>query len=381
VKYTEVYRRKAQHICIFGDPKSGKTELAASAAAIFRRVIWISMDNGHEVIFKLPPSLLEKFEFIILPDTKEFPVAVATCLELVKGTNTHICNNHGQVNCSHCRTTGKESATWTDIALNSLEADEVVVFDHGSQLSDSAMNFITKGKPLEYKPEWSDYSYQGAILNKILMNIQQAPYNTIFITHTCETEMEDGSKRLVPLSGTLNFSRNMGKFFDHIIYCRVANRKHSFGSATVYLASVLTGSRGDITLEEQNKDAPNVTTRPTLLPFFEGKMDREEEQEVKEQLEKVKEESKTIENFSEVKKVEVSMEVEIEKVEVSTEISTVNGHSKEAPVIEKSGAELAKERLAAMKARSTPSLSPSLSSTLSTPAASSLAAKLRGLSK
>jgi hypothetical protein len=195
--------------------------------------------------------------------------------------------------------------------------------------------------------------------------------------------MEDGSKRLVPLSGTLNFSRNMGKFFDHIIYCRVANRKHSFGSATVYLASVLTGSRGDITLEEQNKDAPNVTTRPTLLPFFEGKMDREEEQEVKEQLEKVKEESKIIENFSEVKKVEVSMEVEIEKVEVSTEteVSTTNGHSKEAPAVEKSGAELAKERLAAMKARSTPSLSPSLSSTLSTPTASLLAAKLRGLSK
>lgn len=268
MKYNEVAQRKAQHICIFGDPKSGKTELAASCSSFFKRVVWISMDNGHTVVFKQPVEQLKKFEFIILPDTKEFPVAIATCLKLVEGRDTHICNLHGQVNCTVCR--AQKEATYTDISLGELGLDEVVVFDHGSQLSDSAMNFITKGKPLDYRPEWSDYSYQGALLNKVLMNLQQAPYNCIFITHTCETEMEDGSKRLVPLCGTVNFSRNMGKYFDHIIYCRVGNRKHAFGSATTYLASVLTGSREDVVLEVQNKE---VETRPTLLPFFEGKME------------------------------------------------------------------------------------------------------------
>lgn len=271
MKYTEVAQRKAQHLCIFGDPKSGKTELAASIAKFFKRVVWVSMDNGHTVVFKLPKEDLEKFEFIILPDTKEFPVAIDTCLKIVSGSLTHICNRHGQVRCSICVRDKVEDGGWTDINVSELSLDEVIVFDHMSQMSDSAMNFITKSKPLDYRPEWSDYSYQGALLNKFMMNIQQAPYNVVIITHTCETEMEDGSKRLVPLAGTVNFSRNMGKYFDHIIYCRVANKVHAFGSATTYAASVLTGSREDIVLETQNKK--DITTRPTLLPFFEGKME------------------------------------------------------------------------------------------------------------
>lgn len=271
MKHTEVYQKRAQHLCIFGDPKSGKSELAASCALFFKRVIWISMDNGHGVVFKLPEELLQKFEFVILPDTKEFPVAINTCLKLVEGRDTHICNAHGQVNCMPCRK--DKDASYTDINLSNEPLTTCVVFDHGSQLSDSAMNFVMKGRPLEEKPEWTHYAYQGALLNKVLMNIQQAPYNTIVITHTCETEMEDGTKRLVPLCGTLNFSRNMGKFFDHIIYCRVGNKKHAFGSATTYIASVLTGSREDIVLESQNNKDGSV--RPTLLPFFDGKMDEE----------------------------------------------------------------------------------------------------------
>ena len=389
MKYTEVYQRKAQHICIFGEPKSGKTELAASCAEFFSKVVWISMDNGHTNVFKLlSPSLLEKFEFIILPDTKDNPIAIDTCYKLVQGKNTHICNLHGAVSCMLCR--NNKEATWTDINLSILSTDAVVIFDHGSQLSDSAMNFVTKGKKLDFKPGWDEWAHQGNLLSTILTSIQQAPYHCIFITHIQESTMEDGSKRLLPLCGSSNFSRNMGRYFDHIIYSRVFNSKHAFGSATTYIASVLTGSRTDVALEVQNSDAKSA--RPSLQPFFEGKMDIDVEEAVKKQLEIAKEESKTIENFSEVKKVEVSMEME-----VSTEISTVNGvngHSKEEkeetptapsiPTIEKSGAELAKERLAAMKARSltsTPSLSPSLSSTLSTPAASLLAAKLRGLSK
>lgn len=305
MRYTAVIQKKAQHICIFGDPKSGKTMLAASVASFFRRVIWISMDNGHSVVFKRPKEELEKFEFIILPDTRSFPVAIDTCQKLVDGRPTHICNRHGQVECATCKREKVGEEDWTDINFSTLQLDEVVVFDHGSQLSDSAMNFVMKGKSLDTKPEWPDYAYQGALLSKVLMNIQQAPYNCIFITHTCETEMEDGSKRLVPMCGTVNFSRNMGKYFDHIIYCRVGNKKHAFGSATTYLASVLTGSREDIVLEGQNKEGAGEATRPSLFPFFEGKMDHlsvggevklpapsiisSEEAEEKENIEKISE--------------------------------------------------------------------------------------------
>lgn len=261
-KLTDVAKHKVQHLCIFGDPKSGKSELAASCASFFRRVLWISMDNGYEILFKLPKDQQEKIELIRLPDTKEFPVAIDTCLKLVSGKLQKICDLHGQCDCRTC--SRDSSATWTSVDFGELQPDEVVVFDHISQAADSAMSLVTKGKPIEYKPEWHDYAYQGQLMNKFLMNIQQAPYNCICISHTCETEMEDGSKKLVPLVGTVPFSRNAGKYFDHIIYCRVSNKKHNFGSATTYIASVLTGSRSDIVLEQQ------VAGRPTLEPFFAG---------------------------------------------------------------------------------------------------------------
>jgi hypothetical protein len=223
------------------------------------------MDNGYEILFKLPKNQQEKIELVRLPDTKEFPVAIDTCLKLVSGKPQEICDLHGQCACSTCRR--DTTASWTSISFGDLQSDEVVVFDHISQAADSAMSLVTKGKPIEYKPEWHDYAYQGSLMNKFLMNVQQAPYNCICISHTCETEMEDGTKRLVPLVGTVPFSRNVGKYFDHIIYCRVSNKKHNFGSATTYIASVLTGSRADIVLEGQK------TERPSLEPFFAGRME------------------------------------------------------------------------------------------------------------
>lgn len=265
---TDVAQRAVQHLCIFGDPKSGKSELAGSVAKYFNRVIWISMDNGHDVLFKLPVELQKKIELIRLPDTKEFPVAIATCLKIVSGAECVICDAHGQVKCSACIKAGVSN--WTTVNVSDLQQGDIIVFDHISQLANSAMNFVTKKHGDDYRPEWGDYAYQGSLMDKFLMNIQQAPYNCICIAHVCETEMEDGSKKLVPLVGTVPFSRNSGKYFDHIIYCRVANRKHAFGSATVYMASVLTGSRSDVVLEVQNKE--EGASRPTLEPFFKGKM-------------------------------------------------------------------------------------------------------------
>lgn len=267
-KLTDVATRKVQHLCIFGDPKSGKSELAASATSLFRRVIWVSLDNGHEVLFKLPREQQEKIELVRLPDTKDFPTGITASIEIVSGKSTAICDAHGQVRCLTCRK--EPSSVYTTVETFSMQRDELIVFDHLSQMADSAMNLAMKGKSLDTKPEWPEYSHQGAMMSKVLSNIQQANYNVICIAHVCETEMEDGSKRLVPLVGTVPFSRNVGKYFDHIIYCRVGNKKHAFGSATTYIASVLTGSRTDVSLESQVVEEGK---RSSLAPFFEGKME------------------------------------------------------------------------------------------------------------
>lgn len=351
----EVAARKVQHLMLFGDPKSGKTELAGTLAYIFDCVVWISIDNGHEVLFKLPKEQQHKILLIKLPDTKEFPVATDTCLKIVSGAECNICVKHGQVRCATC-VRNKETA-WDTINVSTFGPRDIIVFDHVSQLADSSMNFIMKNKALDVKPGWDEYWYQGAIMSKFFSNIQQAPYNLVCIAHTCETEMEDGSKKLVPLVGTVPFSRNVGKYFDHIIYCRVANRKHNFGSATTYLASVLTGSRGDIILEAQDKKNEE-SMRPTLLPFFEGKYDDTANKEPAPRLEEIRKQVEAVPdalimNDPEPDKVSEVLAAEEAITPVAQQVAVVETTSQLTPVSNGNGgaqiAAGAKSKLAEMR--------------------------------
>jgi hypothetical protein len=230
------------------------------------------MDNGHEVIFKLPLSLDyldQHLNIIVLPDTKDFPIAIKTCLKIVTGAEVHICDAHGAVDCSTCK---RSNSPVTALCANSFGPKDILVFDHLGQLANSAMSqvFIKGKKGDDDKPEWEDYAKQGTLMDRFLTNIQQATYNVICITHVCETEMEDGTKRLVPLVGTTNFSRNVGKYFDHMIHCQVLNRGHKFGSSTGYATKILTGSRSDVEIEKEEK--------PSLVKFLDGTVSAPPEQ-------------------------------------------------------------------------------------------------------
>jgi hypothetical protein len=66
--------------------------------------------------------------------------------------------------------------------LNELGPEWVVVFDHISQLANSAMHYILKleNRRMTYKPEWERLSHRKEpMMDKFLTNIQQAPYNTV----------------------------------------------------------------------------------------------------------------------------------------------------------------------------------------------------------
>src|SRR5690348_5072067 len=130
MKLTELQQRAASHVIIFGDPKVGKTTLAASLLKAGYKLIYISNDNGHTVLFKTEfAPYADKVDIILLPDTREFPVAIATCLKLFTGSKVSICHGHGQVDCSHCK---KESKPFSEYQFNSLPLDTVVVLDHVS---------------------------------------------------------------------------------------------------------------------------------------------------------------------------------------------------------------------------------------------------------
>lgn len=265
-----------QRVIVFGAPKSGKSLLAAKLAEYFN-LIWVDMENGYETLFQLPSEWQERVEVISLPDTRGYPIAIETCLKMIKG-KVDICEEHGKVSCMLCRKelelfkkAGHERADaneafnlFTRVDLPSTPADTIVVFDSFTQLSSSAIAHITKGKPDDYKLDYDDWGNLGKLLDIFLSHLQQANYNVVVISHEVESETEGKKKVLVPVGGTRNFSRNIAKYFGHVIYAERKNRKHVFSSSTSYSTTILTGSRTGIILE-QDKDS---TVEASLLQIF-----------------------------------------------------------------------------------------------------------------
>lgn len=254
-KLNTVQQSATHGVMIFGAPKTGKTQLAGALSEHFN-LIWVDMENGHETLFKFPQEWQERIELINLPDTRSYPIAIETVLKMVKGA-VDVCEEHGKVGCMLCR---KNEAPMTHVDLNNLPQDTIVVFDSSTQLTNSAISNITKNQPDDYKLNYDDWGNLGKLMDIFFSHLQQAKYNRIVISHEVEAEQEDGRNVLVPVGGTRNFSRNVAKYFDHVIYAQKKNKKHVFASSTSYANNILTGSRTDVALE----DSPEAT----LLSIF-----------------------------------------------------------------------------------------------------------------
>ena len=173
-KLSELQASKTHRIIIYGAPKTGKTLLAAKLSEYYN-LIWIDMENGYETLFQLPKEWQERIELITLPDTRSYPIAIETCLKLVKAA-VSICNEHGKVSCMLCK---KDSAPFIDIDLPHLDHNSVVVFDSLTQLTNSTIAFITKNQPDDYKLNYDDWGNLGKLLDIFLSHIQQAGYNVM----------------------------------------------------------------------------------------------------------------------------------------------------------------------------------------------------------
>lgn len=266
MKFTDLAIRIPQHVIIGGDPKSGKSTLVAQLAEQGFKLLWFSLDNGHSVLAKLSKKAQENIEIIVLPDTKDFPVAIDTIKKVLTKSGEHkICDRHGQVSCLTCV---KEGSSFSIVDLLKLANDPentwIVVIDNISQLADSGENYVRKAGKLadDDKTEWDHYSHWQFLMKSCMSAIQVAPYNIICLAHLVESEMEDGKKKLVPMVGSSVYSRKVGGYFDHVVFIEIENMSHKAASASTFRASVLTGSRADVVLEKQAK--------MTLLPFFDG---------------------------------------------------------------------------------------------------------------
>ena len=259
MKLNQIAPKTTQRVIVYGGPKVGKTELVGNLSTDFN-LLWIDVEKGYTTLTKLPQAQQERIEIISLPDTRDYPIAIETLLKVFTGAKLEICEAHGKVACMLCK---KDSKPVTVVELNALDSDTIVVVDSLTQVAVSAIANITKGQDSDYKYTYDDYRKQGTLMDKLLSNMQQASYNLCVITHEVEVELEDGRKKIVPCAGTSNFSRNTAKYFDHVVYAQVQNKKHSFGSSTVFGTSLVTGSRTAVAIE--------TAAVPTLLDIFKGK--------------------------------------------------------------------------------------------------------------
>lgn len=246
-----------QRVCLYGPPKSGKTELVGRLAEHYK-ILFFDLENGSSTLLKLPKELQERIEVIKIRDSRVYPIAIETMMKVVKGDRVEICEAHSKVKCPVC--SKNPSAVVDVVCLNDVALDTVVVIDSLTQLTNSGIAHITKSQPDDYKLQLDDWGALKVLMDKFLSQIQVARYHVICITHEEEVKFEDGRAKIVPVAGSANSSRNTAKYFDHVCYCNLVNKKHTVASATDYSMTVLTGSRMNVKLESSPES--------TLLDIF-----------------------------------------------------------------------------------------------------------------
>jgi hypothetical protein len=246
-----------QRVCLFGPPKVGKTLLAAMLAQKYKLIVF-DLENGSITMSQVPEEYHDNIDIIKIRDSRVYPIAIETMMKVIKGDAVNICVTHSKVACPVC--SKKPDALIERICLKEVGLDTIVIVDSLTQLTNSGIAHITKNQPDDYKLQLDDWGALKVLIDKFLSQVQVATYNIICISHEEEVKFEDGRVKIVPVAGSGNSSRVTAKYFDHVIYCNVVNKKHVVGSATDYSTSVLTGSRTEIKLEA-NKEA-------TLLDVF-----------------------------------------------------------------------------------------------------------------
>ena len=248
MKLTDYTPSIAHKVLIYGEPKTGKTELAGSLAALGYKLWWFDLDNGIQTLLR-PESgaakQLANIELFRLPDTQAFPIGIETILKVTKGGECRICSLHGKVGCLACSKSAPDG--FSSINASTFSNKDVLVIDSVSQLAASVMNHIKRdmiAKGLEdIKPDWDDYAKQGFLMDRIFSTIQQANYNVVAISHAQMVELDDKKKRLVPIGGTSNFSKTFAKYFDHVVYTEFVNGKYRAYSDATQNSMAVIGSR------------------------------------------------------------------------------------------------------------------------------------------
>lgn len=249
---------EVEHAIVYGEPKTGKTTLAALLSEFFN-VLWFDGDKGLlAATNNCHPEMLKRIRVIKIPDDTDWPIMCSTMLRVITGRLVEICLTHGVVGCTICKTSKQPLV---NIELNKLPKNWVVVMDSQTQFYASVLAYayykdtkkpIGSGVPDDYKGDWDFRGYAYQMCDKFGNYMKDLKCQWISISHEVQTEMADGTtSKVVPVAGSKNISSQYGKWFGSLIYAKKVNNKHNFLSNSLYSATVQTGSRSGVSLEKQ----------------------------------------------------------------------------------------------------------------------------------
>jgi hypothetical protein len=251
-EYDEVKRTK---IMVYGEPKAGKTALVGKLAEAGFKLHWFDLENGVKTLRNeemLAKEFRKNVSVYNIPDHKDLPIGLDALRKLFKGGKRKYCYLHGVDQCPLCKKT--PGLKWSDeIDINEFTDNDILVIDSWTQVSQSAYNKVVAAsvrKDEEYKATFDDWRMQGSYLDEVLSKIQVSNINICVISHEMDVEKSESKEKIVPLGGTRNFSKSVGKYFDEVIYCSRGNKKHSAYSSSTWNNTHLTGGRSGVKLED-----------------------------------------------------------------------------------------------------------------------------------
>lgn len=257
-------------VLIYGEPTTGKTELAATVALSphIKRVFWFDLDKSLETVIFSPRISDEAREKIIpfdITGSNSEPYAVELFLQAFTGRKPKkLCYAHAKLGCPKCVGMG-QTMQWS---LYSLGADDAVVIDPGSKLSEYMFAYASMENETNNKIQWwgDFYGYMDNIQSALL----DCPTNIIWISHELDLTkiVNKGTKqerevlvRTVPICGSRNYSKKFSKDFGYKISTYISGSSFRATVTPGENNKAIVGARRPIHLY-------NDEGNPSLVPMF-----------------------------------------------------------------------------------------------------------------
>lgn len=265
---TDEPKKFLKKILIYGEPSSGKTTLAATAALspYLERIFWFDCDRSIETLHYLPWLTDEAKKKIIpftLTGSMEHPVAAQTLLNgFTSKKQKQLCYKHSMIGCKEI---GCASIPWS---LYSLTEKDCVVIDPGSKIAELLFGLVSTLNDTQNKQQWWGDFYVK--MDDVQSALLDCPTNVIWTSHEMDLTktVNKGTKderevvvRTVPICGSRNYSKKFSRDFGYKIVTYTDGSRFKATTKPGEYGKAIVGHRRPVSLY-------NDQNQPTLIHVF-----------------------------------------------------------------------------------------------------------------